>query len=152
MPTTMPDGRSYLQPHEGVNPEQRKKDPILSSPANSILIGRLAQELKKTRLMAGREFYPAYERMIKPEIGDLVVITDQIRRKNQPDAEMHKAVGYLVARREEWWSKDASWEQSKLNDPFLTDEMRMVEPDAIYIQYGYHHVCRWVNCEVIRVE
>jgi hypothetical protein len=96
-----------------------------------------------------------HQRLTHPTVGDPVIVLDARHawvRDHTADA-VWRGVGYLVARRAEWWTSDEEWERAIRDGEVFEDEPRMVERDACYVQYGPDpaDVCRWVNCDVAAV-
>jgi hypothetical protein len=151
----------YLQPHEGVTGIDRSDTDLLFLTDGA---------LSRRQMMMGQALllhsacltYPRapviermWERITHPEIGDLVMATDHRTRE-------HKAFGYLVEERKEWWTTDKEWEETLAKERAYYEEHypgEDVEPEerltdyAHYIQYGPQpaDVCRWTNCTVIMV-
>lgn len=148
---------TLLQPHEGITGTDRAGDPLVDldeAAATGIraVVAHLVDQLHRATL-TGRSDALAdlRQRMLLTQIGDLVLILDSIHAR---DVDTHvKGFGYLVARRREWWTTDERW-QADLAEHGGGDEYdleRLVEPDAIYVQYGPApaDICRWVNCTVV---
>jgi hypothetical protein len=90
------------------------------------------------------------DRLRKPENGDLVVTTEVMHGRQDPDDRL-KGFGVYLDGREEWAETDAQWEIEKAgNEGWVTDEDRMTDT-VFYIQYGQdpRDICRWHNSEVI---
>lgn len=141
---------TYLQPHENV---------VGTDHSDTDLLFLTDEALSRRQMMMGQALLlhsaclvghraPVVERMWErithPEIGDLVMATDHRTRE-------HKAFGYLVAERKEWWTTDEEWEKIVAEDPDYYGD-RSIDY-AYYIQYGPQpvDVCRWTNCTVIMV-
>lgn len=147
--------QSMKQPHEGVRGQPRQsyllslderalehRDALMAMASHlhdACLVGEPAPKVARM-----------YERIREPQIGDLVIETTTMNRRDQ-DARV-KGFGVLLERREEWWESDEDWSAAKAEDGSLTDADRATD-DAWYIQYGPEpaDVCRWTNCSFITV-
>jgi hypothetical protein len=91
-----------------------------------------------------------YERVRRPQVGDLVVETSTLYRA-APDGRL-KSFGILLEHRDEWGETDEEWAAAKIEDDTLTEADRTTD-HAWYVQYGPEpdDVCRWVNCSFITV-
>jgi len=94
------------------------------------------------------------ERLRLPRIGDLVVTTEVMHGRRDPDDRL-KGFGIFLAGRKEWCETDAEWAAYKASvheetASTLPDEDRMTD-DVFYIQYGPDpgDICRWHNSEAV---
>lgn len=143
---------TLLQPHEGIVGTDRAGDLLLSLEEANVhvrdLVAHLAYKLYRATLVGqpAPRIAELHTRMTAPVPGDLVLVIDSIYACDL-DTRV-KGLGYLVARRAEWWTTDEVYAAELAEDP---DVERLVERDAIYVQYGpaAADVCRWVNCTVV---
>jgi hypothetical protein len=141
------------QPHEDVAGTERS-DWLLSLDENATThraaLITLAFHLRSACMVGNPA--PVVDRMaariLDPQIGDLVVETTRGRRRD----DSYLALGFLVERRQEWWSSDEDWERYKAEDDSLTDAERTTA-EAWYVQYGSAagDICRWTNCSFMVV-
>jgi hypothetical protein len=150
------DWRSrYPDHHEGV-PGRQLDDDLLSlderAAAHRVATMALCRHLQRATLVGN----PApivrrmWDRLTRPEVGDLVVETTlglQFTREHT------RAMGYLLAAREEWYESAAEWAIFEAEYPEDAYEDNRATDDAWYIQYGPNpgDVCRWTNCEFMTV-
>jgi hypothetical protein len=90
------------------------------------------------------------DRLRQPEPGDLVVTTEVMHGRRDPDDRL-KGLGVFLAGRKEWAETDAQWEAYKAgNEDWVTDEDRWTDT-VFYIQYGPDpgDICRWHNSEAV---
>ena len=90
------------------------------------------------------------ERLRLPRIGDLVVTTEVMHGRRDPDDRL-KGFGIFLAGRKEWCETDAEWAAGCLaNDWDPLTEERMTDT-VFYIQYGPDpgDICRWHNSEAV---
>jgi len=166
--------KNYPQPHEGITGTLRDQDDLLSLEGKAVAVRKMMAGIASVLRSAVMVGQPApvvrrmSDRMREPQPGDLVMETSTMYR----DAEdWHKGFGILVARRQEWWTTDAEWEQEVaeeraaheefLRGPYAQpgDAAEPWEPGerqtdhAWYVQYGPEpgDICRWVNCEFTMV-
>lgn len=146
---------SWPQPHEGIVGVDRSGDWLLSLDENAtahrdaILV--VSHHLYRACLVGN----PApnvermYGRITHPEPGDLVFVQDGAPSRDV--ATRTKALGFLIAHRQEWWETDAEWAATKAKHE-VPDADRMTD-HAWYVQYGPNpiSVCRWTNCTLIVV-
>lgn len=157
-PTERLEGRgtvsSMLQPHENVTGADRDDDLLSLEPsamAHRDLIGSLACAVYDACMVGNPapKVLEAWERITHPSVGDLVYVTDGRYRRNAPIETRVHSLGFLVERRREWWSTDEQWAAEMAEDDSLAPGERLVERDAIYVQYGPSaaDVCRWVKLQ-----
>lgn len=144
--------RVLPQPHEGIRGVLRAQDPLLVNQDASDLALRLGYRLYAASLNATPNARALYETMTNPRVGDRVIVQDAAWMRD--DADRFRAVGYLIARREEWGTTDEDWDAQKAGDSALIDADRYAELRAWYVQYGPNpvDVCRWTNCTVLTLE
>jgi hypothetical protein len=94
------------------------------------------------------------ERLRLPRIGDLVVTTEVMHDRRDPDDRL-KGFGIFLAGRTEWCETDAEWAAYQAGvyeetASTLPDEERMTDT-VFYIQYGPDpgDICRWHNSEAV---
>lgn len=149
-------GMSYLQPHEGITGTERTEDDLLDLSDKALarrdIILRVADNLWAATLVGqpAPKVREMYERMNKPQPGDLVWVPDGAMSRD-PDRRA-KSFGVLLAERVEWWTTDEQWDaylaEERQHDPDFSDERRTDQ--AWYVQYGPQpaDVCRWTNCMI----
>lgn len=138
------------QPREGIAGRSRPDDAALQSQELSVIIGRLTTRLYRASIGPSENQRQLFEQLTHPQPGDLVVIADAFASRNDLDSQ-DKAVGYLLAIREEWAQTDEVWAAEEA----VEDEGdRLIEDHAVYVQYGpaVIDVCRWTNCQVLTAE
>src|SRR5580765_304666 len=90
------------------------------------------------------------DRLRSPQPGDLVVTTEVMHGRRDPDDRL-KGFGIFLAGRKEWCETDAEWITACLaNDWDPLTEERMTDT-VFYIQYGPDpgDICRWHNSEAV---
>lgn len=144
--------QQWPQPHEGISGTDRTGTDLVSlaesaSEHRDALVA-MARHLQ-TATSVGNPA-PVVERMAQrlraPQPGDLVVESSSGMWRTDQETR-HKAFGFLIAKRTEWWETDEQWATAKTEDGSLTDDDRMTD-EAWYVQYGPNavDVCRWTNC------
>lgn len=146
----------YKQPHEGVTGTARTDD-LLSLYDNAMvhrnIIMAMTAQLHRACLVGdpAPNVQRIYERITRPQVGDLVAIVDYLNRPDHP--ERYQGFGFLLADRIEWCETDAEW-QVYLNEQEVwgLEDTRRTD-HARYIQYGNAaiDICRWVNCRLLTV-
>jgi hypothetical protein len=83
-----------------------------------------------------------------PEPGDLVVTTEVLHGRRDPDSRL-KGFGIFLAGRREWETTDDDWRQACLEGGM--DPVDRCTDDVFYIQYGQDpgDICRWHNSEAV---
>lgn len=139
------------EPFEGIVGTSRIDDPLLSlddafEPFRYAIM-RLATNMLDSHLQYGD---PWFNRLSRPEIGDLVIETSRGGGTIRRDPE-HRAFGYLIARREEWAETHAERAAHLEQNP--DDDTERWRDTGWYIQYGPDptDVCRWTNCRFASV-
>lgn len=142
----------YPQPHEGIVGTERTEDDLLALDEKALarrdIILRVAEQLWSATLVghAAPKVTALYERMNKPQPGDIVFVVDGMWSKD-PDRRA-KAFGVFLLDRQEWWTTDDEWAKYVEEEPDEVGE-RMTD-HAWYVQYGPQpgDICRWTNCSV----
>lgn len=150
----------YPQPREGITGTPRTDDDLLDlddrAVARRLLMAGTAQAIY-TAVLVGNpapRVAALYERMSEPQPGDLVMeLSSRGRRRSGQDVDTTiKALGILIAHREEWASTDEEWaaEAAEYGHDPVADR---ATDHAWYVQYGpaAEDVCRWTNCEFLAI-
>jgi hypothetical protein len=149
---------TWPQPFEGIRGTDLSRHWLLSLdeqavPHREALIA-MAHHLRTATLVGSPA--PVVRRMSdrlrQPEPGDLVVTTEVMHGRPDPDDRL-KGLGVFLAGRKEWAETDAQWEAYKAENyggSTLADEDRMTDT-VFYIQYGPDpgDICRWHNSEAV---
>lgn len=147
--------RNFKQPYEGVT-GQHLDDDLLSLDDRALTHRRALVVLARNLRDAVQVGQPAPivqrmgHRLRTPRPGDLVVETSRAIWGRHPEDYL-KGLGYLVDKREEWWTTDEEWEREKAEEGFPDDER--ATDVAWYIQYGPDpaDIIRWTNCQFMTI-
>lgn len=146
------------QPHEDIIGIDRTGDDLLSLDMRAVAHRQALTAMARHLMDAVSVGNPApvvrrmSERIRSPQVGDFVLEwMVGLSRRSDLDTRI-KAHGYLVEKRQEWWTTDEEWEQRKAEEGWEDDEERSTDV-AWYVQYGPDpvDVCRWTNCSFIMV-
>lgn len=152
---------TWPQPHEGIKGKTRKDDLLsLSDRAypRRVMTLRLFESFYHavTRNSSrDPDLLKAYQWIIRPEIGDLVVEMSALWTAWGLDPEKTRerkthGFGILVAKRQEWACSDDEWQTMLEEEPEYGERPTDI---GWYVQYGPKpaDVCRWANCMFLAI-
>lgn len=144
---------TWPQPYEGITGVDRSDSWLLSLDENATahrdaILG-LAYHLYRACLVGNPapSVTRVYERITNPRPGDFVFVRDGASSRDV--ATRTKALGYLIAYRQEWWETDEEWATTRAE--YERHDSDRATDHAWYVQFGSNPeaVCRWTNCAVL---